>query len=394
MSERDGAARRVPFLMIAAFFFVFLGPAAIQLYIKNVAPASWSSMQVTSILAVLYFSFMFWRFLIVPSQHLFGDKWTLALGAVGYVVVPVALLFTANYVALLAVTLLWGWAAAALWQTGPVWLYDNTDPRRRGLWTGVLYSLVFAGYYAGVRMLGYAAKMNNPRLILILAILPGALAFACAAMLPKRKARAQKLSLSATLHMLFDRRVCIMGFLLFMSATSYGLLLGSFRDKIQSSYGAEAVGVIVGYSLIVRMAVSGIGGHFGDVLARRTVVATVFLVGGVTLAAATRLEEFWAFSLASACLGLVGCTAPVSATAYCADWFEPQKRSLAMAASFFWQDCGMVVSLLGGQYIAQISGGFRAPFLVFAGLFLFSAAVAFVLPGGAGATEAATVAEE
>jgi len=394
MSSPDGATRRVPFLMIAAFFFVFLGPAAIQLYVKNVVPAGWSSMQVTSILAVLYFSFMFWRFLIVPSQHFLSDKWALAFGALGYVVLPLALLFTVNYVFLLAVTCLWGWSSAALWQTGPVWLYDTTNPRRRGLWTGILYSLVFVGYYAGARILGRAAQAGNPRLILILAILPGALAFACAAMLPRRKARSQKLSLGATLHMLFDRRVSIMGFLLFVSATSYGLLLGSFRDKIQASYGAEAVGVIVGYSLVVRMLVSGIGGHFGDVLARRTVVATVFLIGGVALATATQLEEYWAFSVASACLGLVGCTAPVSATAYCGDWFEPQKRSLAMAASFFWQDFGMVASLLGGQYIAQMSGGFKAPFIVFAAVFLFSAGVAFVLPGGASATETAAVAEE
>ncbi len=379
MPERKSSAR-VPALMIAVFFFTFAGPGAIQFYIRNVTPEDWSPLKVTSILAVLYAAFALWRFLVVPSQHLLGDKWALALGALGYVLMPAALLVTANYYALLVIAVFWAWGAAALWQTGPVWLYDATGERRRGLWAGVLYMLVFAALYLGARVQGLAAAAEKRELLLWIAIAPGILAFGLAMMLPAREARSQPLSARAALSMLSDRRVAFIGIILCVSATSYGLLLGSFRDKIQDAYGPAALGRIVGYYLLIRMAVSVAGGHFGDVLARKSVIAAVFLAGGVAIAAAAAMQEIWAFSVASACLGLVGGIAPISATAFSAEWFAPEKRSLGLAASFFWQDGAMVLSLLGGQYIAQASGGFRVPFAVFAALFIVSSGVALALP--------------
>jgi MFS family permease len=102
------------------------------------------------------------------------------------------------------------------------------------------------------------------------------------------------------------------------------------------------------------------------------------------------------FSLmtAAVCLGLVSGVVPVSATAFSADWFAPEKRALALGAAFLWQDCGMVISLLGGQYMAQATSGFRLPFVAFSLLFLASAAVTFVLPHGARATAPAAEVQE
>ena len=389
MTRRDGIAARVPALMIAVFVLVFVGPAAIQFYIRNCVPQEWPALKVTSLLAMLYLSFALWRFLIVPAQHLLTDKWAFALGALGYVVMPVALLVTSNYAALLVASALWGWSGAGLWQTGPVWLYDNTGEKRRGLWAGLLYMAVFAALYAGVRILGAAADAGNRRTLLLVATVPGIAAFALAAALPKRDAKASRLSPKEVIAMLLDRRVAVIGMLLFISATAYGLTLGAFRDRIEDAYGPAAVGRIVGYSLIVRMFVSVAGGHFGDIFARRAVVAAVFLVAAAALGTAAAVDAPWALGLASACLGLVGATAPISAMAYSAEWFEPDKRTLALAASFLWQDTAMFLSLLAGQYIVQATGGVEAAFGGFAALFAASTLLAFLLPGKAHEAEAA-----
>jgi hypothetical protein len=54
-----------------------------------------------------------------------------------------------------------------------------------------------------------------------------------------------------------------------------------------------------------------------------------------------------------------------------------------MGAAFLWQDCGMVLSLVGGQYLAAATSGFRAPFVIFSALFLAATVLTFVLPHGA-----------
>jgi len=175
--------------------------------------------------------------------------------------------------------------------------------------------------------------------------------------------------------------VIILGILLFVSATTYGLLLGAFRDRIDLAFGTKTVGIVLSWFFMARLLVSILGGHFTDIIARRSVVALAFFVGGAALALASGFKDVWALTAASVALGLVGGIVPVSATAYSADWFPPEKRSLAMGASFIWGDLGTAVSLLAGQFIAEASPGFAAPLLAFAALFLASTVLALLLPG-------------
>jgi len=380
MTEGQGRARRVPALIIASFFFVFMGPAVVQIYLRNLMRPEEGRMSATTVLAALYFSFMLWRLLTVKSQHVFGDKWSLVFGLAAYLLIPVALAFTTNYVVLLVMAVLWGWGAAGIWLTGPVWLYDNTDPRRRGLWAGVLYMTLFGGLWLGTLLVGFAAKTENRALMLAILIAPGALAVALAAALPSRRARAEGITFAAVRRVFFDLKVIILGSLLFVAATTYGFLLGAFRDGIDDAYGTAAVGTVLSFFFAARLVVSILGGHFSDVFARKSVIALVFFVGGAGLATASASQSVWAFSLGAIALAVVGGTVPVSATAYSADWFAPERRALAMGAAFFWQDAGTALALLAGQYVARTSSSVAAPFLVFAALFLASAFLALFIP--------------
>ena len=211
-------------------------------------------------------------------------------------------------------------------------------------------------------------------------IAPGAVSVAIAAFLPARRARAEGLSFAAVRSMLVDRRVVIIGVLLFVSGASYGLLLGAFRDKIDARFGSLAVGQVVGVFFVTRLVISIAGGHFSDLFARRIVVALAFFLGGAGLAAAAGLDNLLSLYVASVCLGLVGAVVPVSATAYSADWFPAEKRTLAMGSAFLWNDAATAISLLAGQYIVQASGGFGASMLVFGVLFLAATALSLLIP--------------
>jgi len=381
MTRGNGPSARVAALLITSFFLVFLGPAVVQVYLKNLLRGDGTGAKATLILAVLYFSFMFWRLLVVKTQRVLGDRLCLILGVAGYLLVPVALVFTADFWVLAAAAAAWGWAAAAIWQTGPLWLYDHTDPRRRGFWAGALYAALFLGLWCGTLAVGRAADAKREDLMLWFLIVPGVPAVVLCTILPARPSRAEALSLAGIRTMLFDRGVAVIGILLFISATTYGLLLGAFRNGIDAAYGAGTVGKVLSNFFAARLLVSVAAGHFSDVIARRTVVAAVFAVGGLALALASIYRGVWALSAAAAALGIVGGTVPVSATAYSADWFPPEKRPLALGAAFFWNDAGTATALLAGQWLSSLGSGFFSATSAFALLFLASAVLSLLLPG-------------
>lgn len=373
--------RAAPAVIIALFFLVFAGGGAFQVFLKAALPQDWSALRVTSLLAVVYFSFMIWRLLIPASQRLLTDKWSLVSAAAAYALVPVVLRFTVDYRCLVIAAALWGWGAAGLWQTGPVWLYDLTNPRRRGLWAGVLYGAVFLALIGGAKVQGWAAEAGRPQL-LNAALPPAALAVALALFLPRRRARAEPLSLRGITDLVFDRRVLLVGGLLFASAMAYGLLLGAFRDNIELSFGSSALGTILAVYFGARLALSVAGGFFSDILRRGTVMTAAYLAGGVSLLWAASSQGAAAMAVSAGCLGLVSGVVPVSVTACTGDWFEPSRRSLALGAAFVWRDLGMVVSLLAGQYLARFSGGFRVPLLAFGALFVVCGFASLAVPSG------------
>ena len=375
MSRRTAA----PAIIIALFFLVFAGGGAFQPFLRVAVPKEWSPLRITSLLAVVYFSFMIWRLLIPASQRLLTDKWSLVSAAAAYALVPLVLRFTFDYRCLVVAAALWGWGAAGLWQTGPVWLYDRTNPRRRGLWAGVLYGTVFLALVCGAKAQGWAAEAGR-RALLDAALVPAALAVALALLLPARRARAEALSLKGVTSLVFDRRVLLLGSLLFVSAMAYGLLLGAFRDSIESSFGTSTLGTMLAIYFGTRLAVSVTGGFFSDLLRRSTVMTAAYLAGGASLlwAASSPAPAAMAFSVG--CLGLVSGVVPVSVTACTGDWFEPSRRSLGLGAAFVWRDLGMVVSLLGGQYLVQLSGSVGVPLFAFGALFVACGFVSLAVP--------------
>ena len=207
--------------------------------------------------------------------------------------------------------------------------------------------------------------------------------------LPRRKAIAAALSTASVRMIVLSRRMVVLGILLLASATAYGLILSAFRDSIEHTFGAGALGTMLACYFGVRLIVSIAGGHLSDVFARRAVMATAFVAGSAALFVAGAYEAGWTFVVAACCLGLVSGVVPVSATACAGEWFPPQKRSLALGAAFVWRDAGMVSSLVAGRLLADAWGDFSGPIFVFAAAFAVCGIVSFALPGGRGKAEAA-----
>ncbi len=389
-----GAGRRVVWMLPALFFLLFAGGGALQGFMKTALPEEWApelrALRATWLLAALYFSFMIWRILVPASQRFLGDRVSLVLAAVTYSLMPCALLVTTNFTVLVVLAVAWGFGAASLWQTAPVWLYDVTPSHRRGLWAGIIYLATYAGLIAGAKMLSAASDISGRSGLLTVAIVPTGVGLFLAFALPGRRSPSKPLSLSGLRLTLGSRRVMLVGVLLFSAAMAYGLLLGVFRDEIESTLGTQALGNILAIYFAVRLAVAVLGGAASDFLGRRIVTALAFVATGAVLLVAAPHRTGSSMAFAGACLGLVSGVIPISATALAADWFEPSMRSQALGAAFVWRDAGMVISLLGGQYLARWAGGFHAVIGVFGGVFVLCGALSMFLPGQSGRSEDAS----
>lgn len=389
-----GAGRRVVWMLPALFFLLFAGGGAFQGFMKTALPEEWAvelrALRATWLLATLYFSFMVWRILVPASQRFLGDKASLVLAAVTYSLVPCALLVTTNFGVLLVLAAAWGFGAASLWQTAPVWLYDVTPSHRRGLWAGIIYLATYAGLIAGATMLGAASQVTGRSCLLAVAIVPTGIGLFLAFALPGRRSPSRPLSLTGLRETLGSRRVMLVGVLLFSAAMAYGLLLGAFRDEIEGSFGTRALGNILAIYFAVRLVVAAVGGAASDFFGRRLVTALTFFATGGVLLAALGHRGGLSMAFAAGCLGLVSGVIPISATALAGDWFEPSMRSQALGAAFVWRDAGMVTSLLGGQYLARWAGGFHTVMGVFGGVFVLCGALSLFLPGGNGRARGAS----
>jgi len=55
------------------------------------------------------------------------------------------------------------------------------------------------------------------------------------------------------------------------------------------------------------------------------------------------------------------------------DSVRPERRHLAFGAIFVWRDLGVVIALLGGQFLRLRLGGVGPAFLLFGAIFLMCA---------------------
>ena len=369
-------------VLSGAFFFLFMGAGAQQQFLlPHLREAtSWGTMQYSSLLAAVYFSFMLWRLGIGYSIRVLGEYRSIVLGSLTYTTFVATVSFVRSYPAILAAALLWGWGAASLWIASGSRVLNVSRRARYGTSSGMLYLCTGLGFTAGVVVLGAArarwggAEMYRMALGLALVGNLSLLFLPRGGVLPPTQPLRKVLSLMRTYP------VRVVGTLQFVSALSFGLLLGALADFLPQAYGWRSLLLTASFPLARALTSFG-GGALSDRIGRDRSLALALGASGLALLASAGWTTLLSLGLGILVLGCQNGVVPATSMALAGDIAEPERRPLLLGALFFWRDLGVVMAILGGQYLRVLSGTVQGPLVAFGVAFSVCAVWALRLRG-------------
>ena len=358
-------------VLSGAFFFLFMGAGAQQQFLLPHLreTTSWGTMRYSLILAVVYISFMFWRLGIGYSIRILGEYRSIVLGSLTYTAFVVTVLSSRCYPLTLAMALLWGWGAASLWITGGTRVLNVSRGERYGTSSGVLYLCTGLGFTLGVVALGATRTRWGGDTMYGLALGLSLVGNFALLFLSRGGGLPPHRPLREVLKLMRTRRVKMVGSLQFVSALSFGLLLGTVADFLPKAYGWRSLLLTASFPLARALTSLG-GGTLSDRMGRGKVLALALGISGLALLTSAGWTTPLSLGLGILILGCQSGVVPTTSLALAGDVAEPERRPLVLGAMFFWRDLGVVTAILGGQCLSAALGTIRAPLIAFGLIFL------------------------
>jgi len=358
-------------VLSAAFLFIFMGTGALQQFLIPYLEqtTTWGAMRASLVLATVYLGFPLWRLLAGYSIRALGDHWAIFAGATMYTLFAAAVLVYPQLWALLVAAFAWAWGAALLWITSSAHVLDASRRERYGRAAGLFYAATHIGFVIGLIVLGLVLREYGGRGMLIAAITMTAVGNVICLLVPRREFPRELPRFSGVLKLALGGAGRIVAVIQFAAATGYGLLLGVFASSIEQTYGIRMVGVITMSFYLVRAVISPFAGALSDRLGRARVIAGAFAISGAALLIPVALPNAITLAFAAAVLGALTAAVLAGVLAFVGDTAESANRQAMIAGMYVWRDLAVGVTILLGQYLRLLFGGFQAAFLVFALLF-------------------------
>ena len=269
----------------AGFFFVFMGASAFQQFLipyltdKGVT----SAFQASTVLAVVYISFLVWRAVVAYTLYYLGEYWSTVLGAATYSLFAIGAFALNRFEFLLIAAGMWGWGAAAMWISSTTQLLDATADTHYGRASGLLYTATTGGQAIGVLFLGVLMSVTNVEFGPLVAAGITAIGVAVFLFLPYQHTKRVKPRLAPVFKVLTVPRTGLAALFLFLSSLAFGLILGSFSQIIGGEQGHGALALITAGYWITRIFGSYLGGVIADRLGREHVLILSFGMAGLGL---------------------------------------------------------------------------------------------------------------
>lgn len=374
---------RAVITLSAGFFFVFMGASAFQQFLipyltdKGVTTA----FQASTVLAVVYISFLVWRAVVAYTLYYLGEYWSTVLGAATYSLFAVGAFVLERFELLLIAAAMWGWGAAAMWISSTTQLLDATANTHYGRANGLLYTATTGGQAIGVLLLGALMSVTRVEFGPPVAAAITALGVIVFLLLPYQHTKREKPRLAPVFKVLTVPRTGLAALFLFLSSLAFGLILGGFSQIIGSGQGHGLLALITAGYWLVRIFGSYAGGYIADRLGREQVLVISFGIAGCGLLLPTFVGGAFTMSIAALAMGLLNSTVPVATNAMIGDLTTFKNRHLAIASLFVWRDLGVGIAILAGAAIISLIGSEQLIFGIFAVAFLLSAGFAHWLKG-------------
>ncbi|MCP4643392.1 MAG: MFS transporter [bacterium] len=363
-----------------AFFLAFVGTGASQPYVTDFLTdeRGLGPHQAAFVLSLVYLAFVVFRFFIGFILDVTGLHLGKILGISVYALFPLIVSRTGSYPVMLAGSVLWGLGAPMLWTSSLVQVMNASGPKRFGSTAGIVRGTVLTAVFVGHYMLGWIYQHHGYRALFTTASVLGGVAVVVMVLSPKRSVEREKPDVRKFVHLMARgdaKAVCLF---LLCSGLGYGLLLNGMKGHVETVCGTAWLKTILPFFALAGIVSSFIGGWICDRVGRWPTFAWGFLIGALGLTLAWAFTAPAALMLALLFIGVQFAVVPLAALAWVGDTSGPGDRASVMGYAFCFRDFGIGVAIL----ISGLIPSTRTAFIVFAGAFLFCAAVAFVAWGG------------
>lgn len=378
---QGGELPRIPpilWLLSSSFFLVYLGIGAFQQFISPYLLTRYHLAAGVSnaVLATVYLVAFVCLIVSTYSTAILGEYLALVLAMLTYGLFGVAVLLTGNVIALVLAAVAWGWGASVLWTAGSALVLDLAGAGSYGRFSGTLYTGVYVGQGLGVLLLGALANLPDPRAMVVCAATLTLVGAGIALFLPRTRHVRARPAVVNPFAVLANPTTRTAAFILFLSSSGFGLLLGVFGQVVTLVYGLAAVAWLTAGFYVARIPSGSVGGRLIDRWGRGSVLGTAFLTAAAALVLAALLHNAIVLALCAVALGVEAAVVPVGLMTWVGDHARAEDRPSTYAAVSLWSNMGTGLTILAGQSLLHILGGWQVAFAFFAALFLICAILA------------------
>jgi MFS family permease len=367
-------------ILSVAFLFIFMGAGAQQQFLAPyfTEVMNWSPVHRGFVPAAVYLSMTVWRVPAVWVVSKIGERTAMLLGGLAYVLFPLGVYYISSWAYLILAGVAWGAGATLMWVTSSIRVIDAANTRNYGKTSGFFIGSVHMGILVGYIVLSRVADVYSLHSVFIVASALTAVGWITMLLLPSNNTHRTSPSLSMVLRITRLPNWGIVAALLGLAALGWGLMLVPLGEALVDTLGVGSLALAAIYPF-GRLIISLSGGWLSDIIGRRVVIAAGFFLAGTGLAVtAFNFGSGWAMAVGIFSVGLLGGIAPAMGLAFVGDVATSDTRLMVHASLFAFNDFGVAVAILGGQFLRDTLGGFEPTFGVFAALLLVCGVWAYV----------------
>ncbi len=387
MPETHEKHSPVALLTIAAIFcLVYAGAAPLQIFVIPHLRANlgFGEIEASFVLASVYISFWIGRAVGGRVLPTLGVRRSVALGVLGYVVFPMALVWFGTPWMLWGAGAAWGFCASIFRVGATSTQLNHCDSGRYGFWAGVGSAALYVGTIAGlaVQVWFSSGRLTTPADVFmhqaLFAAAIAAAALVLSVMLPDTIADFPRPTLREMAAAALAKKTAVMSFFVLSSGFGYGIILSTMNRAVKDMGGVEAFLRSLVLFYVVAGLVGFVGGYVSDRVGRGPCLIASFALAALGLALVAAYRDMWSLAVGSALLGVVFGMVPTVATAWVGDISRPKERPLTVSAVFSWRDLGIAAALLVRGVAARLPHPATTTFAVFAAWFMVCAVVGLV----------------
>jgi len=377
--EGSEGMKKEVIIMCLIVFFLFLGAGSSQMFLiphlNSMFPYLLSSLILTMAYVFIIPGILLCIFFL---QRCLGDKIKLTLGISGYIVFPLSIFLTKEYIILAISSMYWGIAIGVFWITIVSSMLNISSKKEFGINMSMLFFGSGFGTFLGTIMLSFLQKIYGHEFVFLAAAILSMLA-----LFPLRFLTFNvNVKISERIKakdLLVVSRSKIITFFMFVGYFSYGFVINSISCAISSTLGPSMIGPITSGYFLMSSLLSIYGGKLSDSIGRRK----TFIIAFFSMALGLILNSifFNLITLLILCflLGFSSNTIPINAYGWIVERTQESSRLSSTGSSFIWDSIAVTASVLFSTFAYELVKSYQLAFLSFGVLSLICGMLSYVL---------------